>query len=67
MLDIHDVFHMSQLKKCLRELEEKVPMETMDLQIDLQYQERPVKILDTVTPHLTNQKDNSEVLSSTME
>jgi len=24
-------------------------METMDLQIDLQYQERPVKILDTVT------------------
>ena len=49
MSDIHNVFHVSQLKKCLRVLEEQVPMETMDLQTDLQYQERPVKILDTVT------------------
>ena len=49
MSDVHDVFHVSQLKKCLRVLEEQVPMETTDLQPDLQYQEMPVKILDTVT------------------
>ena len=35
MSDIHDVFHVSQLNKCLRVLEEQVPMETMDLQPDL--------------------------------
>jgi len=40
---------MSQLKKCLRVLEEQAPMEAMDLQLDLQYQKRPIKILDIVT------------------
>ena len=49
MSDIHNVFHVSQLKKCLRVPEEQVPMEVMDLQLDLQYQERPIKILDTAT------------------
>ena len=49
MSDIHDVFHVSQLKRCLIVPEEQAPMETMDLQPDLQYQERPVKILDIVT------------------
>ena len=47
MSGIHDVFHISQLKRCLRGPKEQAPMETMDLQLDLQYQERPVKILDT--------------------
>ena len=37
MSDIHNVFHVSQLKKCLRVPEEQVPMEVMDLQLDLQY------------------------------
>ena len=49
MSDIHDVFHVSQLKKCLRVPEEQVPLEVMDLQPDLRYQERPIRILDTVT------------------
>jgi len=49
MSDIHDVFHVSQLKKCLRVPEEQAPMQAMDLQPDLQYQERPIKILDTAT------------------
>ena len=49
MTDIHDVFHVSQLKRCLSVPAEQTPMETMDLQLDLQYQERPVKILDTDT------------------
>jgi hypothetical protein len=45
---VHDVFHMSQLKKCLRVPEEQLPMEELDLGGDLTYSERPAKILDTV-------------------
>jgi hypothetical protein len=45
--DVHDVFHVSQLKKCLRVPEEQLPMEELDLAGDLTYSERPVKILDT--------------------
>jgi hypothetical protein len=49
MSDIHPVFHVSQLRRCLKVLEEKrVPVETIDLQPDLRYHEVPVKILDTV-------------------
>jgi hypothetical protein len=44
---VHDVFHVSQLKKCLRVPEEQLPMEELDLVGDLTYSERPVKILDT--------------------
>jgi hypothetical protein len=45
--DVDDVFHVSQLKKCLRVQEEQLPMEELDLGGDLTYSERPVKILDT--------------------
>jgi hypothetical protein len=44
--DVHDVFHVSQLKKCLRVKEEQLPMEELDLGGDLTYSERPIKILD---------------------
>ena len=37
MSDIHDVFHVSQFKKCLKVPEEQVPIEVMDLQPDLRY------------------------------
>jgi hypothetical protein len=45
--DVHDVFHVSQLKKCLCVPEEQVPMEDLDAKEDLSYQEHPVKILET--------------------
>jgi hypothetical protein len=45
--DVHDVFHVSQLNKCLGVLEEQLTMEELDLGGDLTYSERPVKILDT--------------------
>jgi hypothetical protein len=45
--DVHDVFHVSQLKKCLRVPEEQLPMEDLDAKEDLSYQEYPVKILAT--------------------
>jgi hypothetical protein len=44
--ELHDVFHVSQLKKCLRVPEEQLPMEYLDLGGDLTYSERPIKILD---------------------
>ncbi|WVZ76601.1 hypothetical protein U9M48_024565 [Paspalum notatum var. saurae] len=43
---VHDVFHVSQLKKCLRVPEEQAPLEGLELQEDLTYTEHPVKILD---------------------
>jgi hypothetical protein len=47
--DVHKVFHMSQLKKCLRVPEEQLPMEELSVQGDLTYTEYPIKILDTLT------------------
>jgi hypothetical protein len=46
--DVHDVFHVSQLKKCWWVPEEQLSMEELDLGGDLTYSERPIKILDTV-------------------
>jgi hypothetical protein len=45
--DVHDVLHVSQLKKCLCVPVKKIPMEDLDAQEDLSYQEYPVKILKT--------------------
>jgi hypothetical protein len=47
MSDVHDVFHVSQLKKCLYVPEEQIPMEDLDAKKDLSYQEHPVRILET--------------------
>jgi hypothetical protein len=45
--NVYDVFHVSQLKKCLRVPQEQIPMEDLDAKDDLFYQEYPVKILET--------------------
>jgi hypothetical protein len=45
--DVHDVFHVSQLRKCFRVLEEQMPLEELTIGEDLTYQEYLVKILDT--------------------
>jgi hypothetical protein len=45
--NVHDVFHVSQLKKCLCVPEEQIPMEDLDAKGDLSYQEYHVKILET--------------------
>ena len=47
--DVHNVFHVSQLKKCLRIPEEQLPMEELSVQSDLTYTKYPTKILDTLT------------------
>ena len=46
--DVHNVFHISQLKKCLRVPEEELLLEELNVQDDLTYTEYPVKILDTL-------------------
>jgi hypothetical protein len=45
--EVHDMFHVSQLKKCLQVLEEQIPMEQLDLGGDLSYREKAIRILDT--------------------
>jgi hypothetical protein len=47
LLDVHDVFHVSQLKKCLWVPEEQILIEQLDPGGDLSYSERPVRMLDT--------------------
>jgi hypothetical protein len=55
LADVHDVFHVSQLKKCLRVPDEQLPMKELDLGGDLTYSERPIKIFDTAE-HMTRSK-----------
>jgi hypothetical protein len=43
---VHDVFHVSQLKKCFKDPDRAVDHESIDLQEDLSYKEHPVRILD---------------------
>jgi hypothetical protein len=45
---VHDVFHVSELKKCTSEVKiERVQLEDIQMENDLTYKEYPVKILDT--------------------
>jgi hypothetical protein len=45
--DVHGVFHVSQVKKCLCVSEKQISMQDLDAKEDLSYQEYPVKILET--------------------
>jgi hypothetical protein len=44
---VHDVFHVSQLKKCLRVPEEQLLVEGLEVQEDLTYIEKPTQIIET--------------------
>ena len=43
---VHDVFHVSQLRRCFSDPSRGVDHEMLDLQDNLTYQEYPVRILD---------------------
>jgi hypothetical protein len=50
----HDVFHVSQLRKCLQapnqpETFKEVDQDTIDLNHDLTYHERPIRILEKMS------------------
>jgi hypothetical protein len=47
--EVHNVFHVSQLKKCLRVPEKQLPMEELSVERNLVYTEYRVKIPDTLT------------------
>jgi hypothetical protein len=52
---VHDIFHVSQLKKCLKAPMDVVLTEVTPLEPDLTYPEYPIKILDQKS-HVTRQK-----------
>jgi hypothetical protein len=52
--DVHNVFHVSQLKKCLRVPVEQLPMDELSVEGDLTYAEYLIKILDTLTRVIRN-------------
>jgi hypothetical protein len=43
---VHPVFHVSQLRKCLKLIDEQVPTKALDIQDTLEYREHPIWILD---------------------
>jgi hypothetical protein len=45
--DVHNVLHVSQLKKCLRVPEEQLPMKELNVKEDLTYSKYPIRILET--------------------
>jgi hypothetical protein len=52
---VHDIFHMSQLKKCLKAPMHVVLLEVTPLEADLSYPEHPIKVWDQkdrVTGHI---------------
>src|ERR1044072_10003317 len=44
---VHDVFHVSQLRRCFKDPIRDVDHEMLDLQDDLSYREYPIRILDS--------------------
>jgi hypothetical protein len=52
---VHDIFHMSQLKKCLKTPVDLVLPEVTPFEVDLTYPEHPIKILDQ-KDHVTRHK-----------
>jgi hypothetical protein len=47
MSAIFNVFHVSQLKKCLRVPEERVSLGNIKLESDQTYEEKPVYVINT--------------------
>ena len=59
----HDVFHISQLKKCVKVLEEIIEQQDLEVELDLSYVEYPMKILDS-KERSTRRKKGSNVQDS---
>jgi hypothetical protein len=55
LIGVHDIFHVSQLKKCLKAPVDLVLPEVTPLKADLTYPKHPVKILDQ-KDHVTRRK-----------
>ena len=44
--DVHHVFHVSQLRRCVSNPEKQVQHQDLDIQPDLTYRERPINFLE---------------------
>src|SRR3954469_10743676 len=53
---VHDVFHVSQLKRCFKDPIREVDHEMLDLQDNLSYREYPVRILEEAERSTRRQK-----------
>ena len=58
IIPFHNIFHVSQLRKCLRVPKKVVDIEKLQLEPDLVYPEHPVKIIDHKTRVTRNQTSN---------
>ena len=54
--NIHNVFHVSMLRRCRSDLSHVVSSETIELRPDLTYEEEPVDILARKVKELLNKK-----------
>ena len=43
---IHNVFHVSMMRKCLRDSDDAIPLNEVELRDDLTYVTRPIAIVD---------------------
>jgi hypothetical protein len=43
---VHNLFHVSQLKKCLRIPDQTMDVADVNLELDLTYSEHPIRVLD---------------------
>ena len=43
---VHDVFHVSQLRRCFKDPKREVDPELIEIQDDLTYKEHPIRILE---------------------
>jgi hypothetical protein len=44
---IHDIFHVSQLRKCLKIPTEIIHPQAIEIELDLTYTEQPIRVLDS--------------------
>lgn len=56
LTSVHDMFHVSQFKKCNPEmadtpLRDTIPLDEVEIQSDLTYEEKPTRILETAERH----------------
>ena len=55
---VHNVFHVSMLRKCISDPDQVIELQPQQLEKDLTYAEHPIRILDAQERKLRNQKMN---------
>ena len=56
MTGIHDVFHVSNLRKCLADKSLEIPLKDIEINEKLKFVERPLKIEDQKTKNLKHRR-----------